>query len=51
MSKVATGHFMSKFYLCKRFFGRFAPEDAVHDEQTLESIRDNADGLRGTINM
>jgi tRNA nucleotidyltransferase/poly(A) polymerase len=35
------------FLLFHRFFGRFALDDAIHDEQTLKAIRDNAGGLRG----
>jgi tRNA nucleotidyltransferase (CCA-adding enzyme) len=33
--------------LFQRFFGRFALDDATHDEETLKAIRDNASGLRG----
>ncbi|CAF0714506.1 unnamed protein product [Adineta steineri] len=29
-----------------RFFGRFAHDNAVHDEQTLKAIRENVDGLQ-----
>ncbi|CAF1074851.1 unnamed protein product [Adineta ricciae] len=29
-----------------RFFGRFAPDNAAHDEQTLKAIRDNGHGLK-----
>jgi len=29
-----------------RFFGRLAHDNAVHDRETLNAIRDNADGLR-----
>ncbi|UJR31757.1 hypothetical protein I4U23_019235 [Adineta vaga] len=29
-----------------RFFGRFAPDNAIHDEQTLKAIRDNVEGLK-----
>jgi len=28
------------------FFGRFAPDNAIHDDQTLNAIRENAYGLR-----
>ncbi len=37
--------------LYKRFFGRFAYDNAVHDEQTLKAIRENADGLRGRMEI
>jgi len=33
--------------LCRRFFGRFAPDNITHDEHTLQAIRDNAHGLKG----
>lgn len=33
-------------YLC-RFYGRVASEPGQHDQDTLEAIRDNAQGLAG----
>ncbi len=36
-----------KFSILRRFFGRFALDNATHDEQTLKAIRDNANGLQG----
>ncbi|CAF4216844.1 unnamed protein product, partial [Rotaria magnacalcarata] len=29
-----------------RFFGRFAHDNAAHDEDSLRAIRDNVDGLK-----
>lgn len=29
----------------RRFFGRLAPNDAEHEDQTLKAISDNAHGL------
>lgn len=37
------------FFGVNRFFGRFALDYAVHDEETLKAIRENAHGLRGII--
>jgi hypothetical protein len=31
------------------FFGRFAHDNAVHDEETLKAIRENVDGLRSMM--
>ena len=33
----------------KRFFGRLANDQAVHDEETLKAIRDNVHGLQRTM--
>jgi len=30
----------------KRFFGRLANENAIHDEETLKAIKENTDGLK-----
>lgn len=38
-------HFNLLFLL--RFFGRLAPADILHDDQTLRAIRENAHGLAG----
>lgn len=34
-------------YICCRFYGRVASESGQHDPETLEAIRDNAQGLGG----
>ena len=35
------------FYFFDRFFGRLAPDHVLHDDQTLQAIRENAHGLTG----
>ncbi len=34
------------FFDKKRFFGRLANENAIHDEETLKAIKENTDGLK-----